>query len=509
MIGVREQQRAEDPPTGTGPLRFLGPVVGGLPDEPEPGTIGTGQVLRLITRQLFAYPVTTDPAARPVPDAALELPTVDNGGISPDGRTWRIRLRRGVHWDAQRARELAGGDVVRGLKRTAHPLARSMRPYFGALIEGLADYYRHYDEEFGHWEAHAPALAQFSHLTRIPGLRAEGDTVVLRLTEPANDLLDLLATGYAAAAPREYDYYVPDSPELYRCNPACGPYRIAKQLTPGGDFVLEPNPRWDPATDPIRRRTASRIDVVASSGGEPVDDATAFGVLSWDLPAPAASFGGTGCSYYLSAVPGGSAQAHAARHALSWAVDRAALAAAARTAGADGAAAQHGVLQPGDPGAERFEEAAPDAGDPERARRLLADAGLGPGTRLTVAVPTGSRPAAVATALTGVLVRYGIAVVAVSPGAPGADLTLHEWAPRWAGNANRDLLHRIWPSDGGTGDPAGVAAEALRALDPGTATARWRRFDRLATADLRLVPLIVAAWPRARADALAAGVARW
>ncbi|WP_204038273.1 ABC transporter substrate-binding protein [Micromonospora qiuiae] len=507
MTGVRELE-CTAAPTDRSQLRFLRPV-GGMPDEGESGRIGTGQLLRLITRQLFACPVTDDPDARPVPDIARELPTVDNGGISADGRTWRIRVRPGVRWDAQCAREVGAGDAVRGLKRTAHPLARPMRPYFGALIEGLADYYRRYDEEFGHWEAHAPALAQFSHLTRVPGLRAEGDTVVLRLTEPANDLIDLLATGYAAMAPREYDYYVPDSPELYRCNPACGPYRIARQLTPGGDFVLEPNPRWEPATDPIRRRTASRIDIVASPGDQPVDDATDFGVLSWDLPASAARFGGTGCSYYLSATPGGAAWSSAARRALSWAVDRAALAEAARSAGATGAAAQHGVLQPGDPGAAPAAGAAPDGGDPSTARHLLADAGLTPGSRLVLAVPAGSRPAVVAAALANMFVRYGVGVVTVSAGEPGADLTLHEWAPRWAGNANRDLLHRIWPADDGAGDPAGVATDALRALDPGTATTLWRRFDRLATADLRLVPLIVADWPRARADAVATGVARW
>ncbi|MFI7552715.1 ABC transporter substrate-binding protein [Micromonospora sediminimaris] len=507
MTGVRERTSTAAP-TDRSQLRFLRPA-DGLPDEGEPGRIGTGQVLRLITRQLFAVPVTDDPVGRPVPDVAREVPTVENAGISADGRTWRVRVRSGVYWDAQRAREVGATDAVRGLKRTAHPLARPMRPYFGALIEGLADYYRRYDEEFGHWAAHAPALAQFSHLTRVPGLRVEGDTVVLRLTEPASDLIDLLATGYAALAPREYDYYVPDSPELYRCNPACGPYRIARQLTPGGDFVLEPNPRWDPATDPIRRRTASRIDVVATSGDQPLDDATDFGVRSWDLPASPARFGGTGCSYYLSATPGGTAWSLAARRALTWAVDRAALAEAARAAGAVGAAAQHGVLQPGDPGAAPDTDAAPDNGDLTRGRHLLADAGLTPGSRLVLAVPVGSRPAVVAAAVADVFIRYGVDVVTVSAGEPGADLTLREWTPRWAGNANRDLLHRIWPADGGSGDPAGVATEALRTLDPATATTLWRRFDRMATADLRLVPLIVADWPRTRANAVATGVARW
>ncbi|MGW4500094.1 ABC transporter substrate-binding protein [Micromonospora sp. NPDC004336] len=512
MTGVREHEAVTDTPTGAQTLRFVGPVDGGLPDEPAPEHVGTGQILRLLTRQLFAIPTTTDPSARPVADAAVELPTVGNGGISADGRTWRVRLRGGIRWDAQAARELTAADVVRGLKRTAHPLARSMRPYLGEIIEGMADYYRAYDEALGHWEAHAPAFAQFQQSTRIPGLRAEGDTVVLGLTAPANDLADLLATGYTAAAPREYDYYVPESPELYRCTPSAGPYRIAKRLSPGGDLVLEPNPRWDPGTDPVRRRTARRIEVVAAADGQPTDPAAGFGVLSWSVPPPPARFAATGCSYYLSAGAGGAAETFAVRHALSWALDRAALAEAACDAGADGAATQHGVLQPGHPASERDADGTPDTGDPERARRLLADAGLAEGTRLTLGVPAGSRAGAVAAALVAVSARYGITLVPVplaASGEPGVDLVLHEWVPAWAGDAGRDLLHRMWPSGGRSGDPAEVAREALRAMDPGTALALWRRFDRSATAELRLVPLIVADWPRARADAVAAGAARW
>ncbi len=112
MTTLDERERGNSGPAV--PLRFLGPVDGGLPDEPPSHVVGTGQILRLLTRQLFAYPATTDPSDRPVPDAAVALPTVGNGGVSADGRTWRVRVRRGVRWDAAAARELTAGDVVRG-----------------------------------------------------------------------------------------------------------------------------------------------------------------------------------------------------------------------------------------------------------------------------------------------------------------------------------------------------------------------------------------------------------
>jgi peptide/nickel transport system substrate-binding protein len=324
-------------------LHFTGPAPAGQVD--RAGDLGTGQVLRLLTRQLFAYPAVPGPA-RPVADVSVELPTVDNGDVRDGGRTIRIRLRSGIHWDAQAAREITAGDFVRGIKRTAHPAARPVRATFAAMIEGLAEYYDAYDEAFGHWEPHAPALAQFQRHTPVSGLQVQNDkTLVVRLLAAHEGVVDLLATGYSAAAPREYDYYVPGSPELYRCCPSSGPYRIVKRLSPGGDFALEPNPRWNPATDPVRRRPVGRIELSLGSGAEAPGsvrpEAAWFGVLGWATPPPAGWAGTTPAAVYTLAPVRG-------RAVPPDRVDRSGLAPALLTAGAAAAApARSGICTAG------------------------------------------------------------------------------------------------------------------------------------------------------------------
>ena len=47
---------------------------------------------------LFSYTVRYDEKARPVPDALRELPTIENGGVSRDGRTLVYKLRPNITW---------------------------------------------------------------------------------------------------------------------------------------------------------------------------------------------------------------------------------------------------------------------------------------------------------------------------------------------------------------------------------------------------------------------------
>jgi peptide/nickel transport system substrate-binding protein len=47
---------------------------------------------------LFSYAVRYDDRSRPVPDALREVPTVQNGDVSPDGLTLRYKLRPRMRW---------------------------------------------------------------------------------------------------------------------------------------------------------------------------------------------------------------------------------------------------------------------------------------------------------------------------------------------------------------------------------------------------------------------------
>src|SRR4051812_10766904 len=88
-----------------GTLRLVGP--GGVDhiDTASAYYATSAQILRALSRHLFAYPATDDLSSpeesfRPAPDLAAELPTEANGGISADRRTYTIRLRPGVLWDS-------------------------------------------------------------------------------------------------------------------------------------------------------------------------------------------------------------------------------------------------------------------------------------------------------------------------------------------------------------------------------------------------------------------------
>ncbi len=440
---------------------------------PDSFTVGaqalrSGHVLRLLTRRLF-HPVGDGV----LPDLARTIPTVHNGGISADLRTYRICLRPGVFWDAQQPRQVTAGDVVRGLKRIAHPTAAHARGYLTETIEGMRAYCAAYDAAFADGGATAPDLAQFQ-LAAVPGIRAvDASTLELRVPRPAPDLLHILATGIAAAAPREYDYYRPDSHEMQRNAPSAGPLRVAagsrssRHHPPATSVVLEPNPSWDPHTDPVERA------VDAAADGPP------YGLL------------------YL-AVNERRGVPPALRRAIALGVDRLAV------RDASGATeVQHGLILPGGLGCGGV-RVAPDTGDPDRARDL---AGEHSGVNLIVEdSPTQRR---IAECLTTALAKCGIAVRAreLRTGEASAgeaspddwDLALHTWSPAWLGVNGRTAIAPLVCTEGAAnhGDYRdrvvdSLVADALREPDPVRASGLWRQVELKVLADLPLVPL--AAW---------------
>jgi peptide/nickel transport system substrate-binding protein len=58
----------------------------------------TDLVLAWVSQLTMAYLVRYDHANKPVPELATEVPTIQNGGISADGKTIVYHLRRGVKW---------------------------------------------------------------------------------------------------------------------------------------------------------------------------------------------------------------------------------------------------------------------------------------------------------------------------------------------------------------------------------------------------------------------------
>ena len=82
------------------PTKPTGQVIVGISQEP---TVFNPLLLHIevdegVYMNLFSPLWSVDPAGHFVPELVSEVPTVANGGVSQDGRTWRLKLRSGVTW---------------------------------------------------------------------------------------------------------------------------------------------------------------------------------------------------------------------------------------------------------------------------------------------------------------------------------------------------------------------------------------------------------------------------
>lgn len=75
-------------------------LVLGIREEPEvlDSVLGISKGSVLINNCIYSRFVAWDDGMQLVPDLITEIPTVENGGIAPDHRTYTYHLRRGVRW---------------------------------------------------------------------------------------------------------------------------------------------------------------------------------------------------------------------------------------------------------------------------------------------------------------------------------------------------------------------------------------------------------------------------
>jgi peptide/nickel transport system substrate-binding protein len=555
--------RAEgDFPRLGGTLRLLGPGGADHLDTASAYYATSGQILRALARQLFAYPAAADLSdARavftPAPDVAAEVPTLANGGLSPDRRVYTIRLRPGVRWDTSPPRDVTALDFVRGLKRLANPVAGAgARHYFTSTIAGMRAYCDAYDRAFAGRQPDPAELAAFQRDHDVPGLRAPDDrTLVLSLDRPANDFLNILAMGFASAVPVEYDAYLPDSHELRRSFVSNGPYRVARYAP--DDLLLERNPAWRQDADPIRGQSVDAIHVrtvkkapdavrALIDAGE-IDLAWSVTVVSWAKPSPEResvprSYPGYALNPYLvfnlrSPNQRAAVQDLRVRQAVAYAVDRVAI--GQIFAALDGVAIQplHSAIPPGNIGHRAFNPypTPGDRGDADRARDLLAQAGFPDGLTLVAAVRDAGLHLDVMRSVArdldrcGVRLRldtysqaeyYGSLLSDPDRGRAGAwDIAEPGWTPDWFGNNGRTIVQPLFQSNdapgttnyGGYANPAvdALIPRALEAPDPDSADRLWHDVDALVMRDLPIVPLLSFACQSCTGRIAGAGCGTW
>ncbi|MEN3309343.1 MAG: peptide/nickel transport system substrate-binding protein [Micromonosporaceae bacterium] len=524
-----------------GTLRLYGP---GSMDHLDPAcayyALG-GQVIRLFARQLFTYRAVRDlrdrAAITPVPDVAAEIPTVDNGGVSADHATYTIRLRPGVRWDTGPAREVTAHDFVRGFKRMCNPVTRAGAiTYFTSTIRGMAGYCDGYARAVPGRHPSAGQLAAYQNSHEIPGVRAADDrTLVFQLIRPANDFLNILALSFASAAPAEYDAFVPDSDEFRRGVRSDGPYRISLYLH-GRQIRLAPNPAWRPDADPVRHQYLDGVEVTMEHATpEQVGRKIAAGEadLSWASPITepyevSPTDPGNDLGYALnpylvfnlqSPNAGGALGKLKVRQAIAYAIDKMAIAEIYDKLEAGTVMRPaHNAIPPCNDGHRDFNlyPTPGDRGDPDTARRLLAEAGYPDGLTLVAAHRDVDANPEVARSYAADLARCGITVRFRAFGHAGYypflqdpanaragrwDISAPSWTPDWYGNNGRAYLQPMFQTNGARGtsnygcysnpDVDRLIEEALATTDRARATALWHEVDLLVMRDAAIVPILV------------------
>ena len=493
------------------------------------------QLHRLITRSLFADLIDGDSGtSKIVPDIALEIPTMENGGISDDGMTYTIELQEGVNFDAPDGpRAIVADDVVRAVKRICNPVSPSVAlSYYTATIEGLESYCTGFSEV----AADVDAIRDYVENNDVAGVEATDDnTVTFTLTQPATDFISILALSvFMAPQPVEYLNYLPDSPELRQNMISSGPYRIT-EYTPNEKLVLERNPSWDAELDTVREAYVDAVEISMGQEAAAVQQQLEAGTvdMQWAdtvtpttaVPALLAAnderlvIGGSGgirpyiVINTLSPNADGAFADSAVRQALNFAVNRAAI---QQTLGGPGLAEiAKQILPPEVLGNEPTNVLdVPDEGDQAMAKEMLEEAGYGSDIPVRVLYRETEPYASIAAILQQDLAAAGFAVDlrVTTQNAFYGEFLLNEDVTRagewdiavaaWGADYLDGRAYLVPMLDGRNyeGGSANFGAwnndefneeidAALAATDPDEASDRWTKADEIATMDAAWVPV--------------------
>jgi peptide/nickel transport system substrate-binding protein len=361
-------------------------------------------LLRGLVRELYSFDSRArgEASLQPVPDLADGPYT-----LSPDGRTYTFRIRRGVLYDLPVRRDVRAEDFIYAVERQFDPRKPSPNPY-ARLITGVDDF--------------AAGKAR-----TISGMKAlDRHTLQITLDQPANDFPSLLTLPFFSPVPREYAKPYAPGLDYAKHLIASGPYRL-RQYKPDRRIELVRNESWDPRTDPLRAAWVDKIVVEIGRTEADIQQGIEEGSADLNLDATPPPVGDlqrlsadpvlsrqlaiqtTGCVHYLSMqMDAGPTSKLAVRQAVNYAIDRQAvvLAIGGRFAGEPAST----ILSPTLAGYSAFNlyPSQDNAGDPDKARELLAKAGYPNGVELTYVGQDSPRWKALYEALRASLERAGI-----------------------------------------------------------------------------------------------------
>jgi ABC-type transport system substrate-binding protein len=236
-------------------LRIASPDITSL--DPQQGTdLYSTRVASALFEGLYQYDYLASPA-EVIPNTAVAMPEITDGG-----RTWTIRVKRGIRFVDDPAfrgkpRELVAGDYVYALKRWLDPTLRGGGdPALTDLIVGARAVVE---------AAKAPG-AKFDYDRPIAGLAApDAHTLVIRTTSVDYTLLERLAGLNAMAVAREAIEAA--GADVMTHPVGTGPYRL-REWRKGSRLVLEANPHYrrlafPASSDPAHRAMVDEMKGVA------------------------------------------------------------------------------------------------------------------------------------------------------------------------------------------------------------------------------------------------------
>ena len=225
------------------------------------------QLTHAYTRQLLNYPTlpytsTSDPNwtkdVTPAADAATEVPSVANGGITNGGKTYTFHIKPGVDWNTSPPRQVTSQDFLREFKAFFNPVSPVGNPvYYESTIAGLTAYANAETAYFA-VKSNAPTAANitnFQNTHNISGIATpNSSTISFTLISPVSDFLYMLAMPFTSARPVEYDSYLPNSLELDQHTISDGPYQISSVHSRQVDHLVQ-----EPGLEAVHRLAPARL----------------------------------------------------------------------------------------------------------------------------------------------------------------------------------------------------------------------------------------------------------
>ncbi|MBA3775717.1 MAG: heme-binding protein, partial [Betaproteobacteria bacterium] len=258
-LAVVPAASAQTKPTWADPaktIRVMFPVAETGFDPQATSDYYSSHIERAIFDALYEYDYLARPYQR-VPKTAAAMPE-----ISPDGRTWTIKVKPGIYFADDAAfkgkkRELTAADYVYSWKRLLDPKMRApFLWYLNGKVVGA-------DEVI----AKAKQTGKFDYDAVMEGLRAiDRYTIRLTLKEPDFVMLGYMTQAPMAAVAREVVEAYGDASGWVMANPVgTGPFRL-REWRRGQKIVLEANPNFREQLFPVTGEASDRAVLEAMKG---------------------------------------------------------------------------------------------------------------------------------------------------------------------------------------------------------------------------------------------------